>query len=223
MSRHIRRPRPVARRWLVDNSFPAGVVPNYSYRILAANIVGDDYGYNEQVDPGELQGFPLVYRNSTPSGVNSSQTIAAPTSATFNYNPSSGSVPLNVSFTDTSPGTITGWDWNFGDGNFASDNGKQNPSHIYEIPGTYTVTLTVMNTGGNATSTQVSTVTVNAVPPPAAPIASFTGTPTNGTAPLTVTFNADASVSDPATMGDLEMDIWRRDILVCKEYDAHLY
>ena len=55
-----------------------------------------------------------------------------------------------------------------------------------------------MNTGGNATSTQVSTVTVNAVPPPAPPIASFTGTPVNGTAPLTVSFNAGPSTSDPA-------------------------
>jgi PKD repeat protein/FtsP/CotA-like multicopper oxidase with cupredoxin domain len=176
----------------IDNSFPAGTVPNSSYRVLASNIVGDDYVYEGSA------GFPVLMRNSTPSGVNSSVTVAAPTTATFTLSPTSGSVPLNVTFTDTSPGTKRGWDWDFGDGNFASDNGKQNPRHVYEIPGTYTVTLTVMNTAGNATSTQVSTVTVNAVPPPPAPTASFTGTPLNGTAPLTVSFNADASTSDPA-------------------------
>ena len=43
----------------IDNSIPANTVPNYSYRVMAANVVGDDYGYNEAVDPGELQGFPL--------------------------------------------------------------------------------------------------------------------------------------------------------------------
>jgi hypothetical protein len=61
----------------IDNSIPADTAPNYSYRVMAANVVGDDYGYNEAVDPGELQGYPLAYRNSTPSNVNSSLTTAA--------------------------------------------------------------------------------------------------------------------------------------------------
>ena len=125
-------------------------------------------------------------------------TIAAPTTGYIHHLTRLQELYPSMSHSLTHHPGQTGWDWDFGDGNFASDNGKQNPSHVYEIPGTYTVTLTAMNTGGNATSTQVSTVTVNAVPPPAAPTASFTGTPVNGTAPLTVSFNADASTSDPA-------------------------
>ena len=177
----------------IDNSIPANTAPNYSYRVIAANVVGDDFAY-----AGSIKGFPTIILNSTPSLPNVSQQIAPPTTASFTFNPGSGNVPLNVTFTDTSTGTVTGWDWNFGDGNFASDNGKQNPSHVYEIPGTYTITLTAMNTGGNTTSTQVSTVTVSAVPPPAVPIASFIATPTSGTAPLTVAFDASGSTSDPA-------------------------
>ena len=54
-----------------------------------------------------------------------------------------------------------------------------------------------MNTGGNNTSAP-STITVTKAPAPAAPVASFTNTtPREGNAPLTVTFNADASTSDP--------------------------
>jgi len=176
----------------VDNSIPANTVPNYSYRVIAANVVGDDFVY-----AGSPLGFPTVSRNSTASGRNTSQLLTRPATATFTYIPVSGDAPLNVTFTDTSTGTVTGWNWDFGDGNFASDNGKQNPSHVYELPGNYTVTLTAMNTGGSRVSGP-SSVNVTKVPPPAAPVASFTATPANGTAPLTVTFNADASTSNPA-------------------------
>jgi PKD repeat protein len=174
----------------VDNSFPPNTPPNYSYRVIAANVVGDDYVYAGSV------GFPTVSRNSTASGINSSQQIDPPLTASFTYIPASGDAPLNVTFTDTSTGTVTGWNWDFGDGNFASDNGKQNPSHVYELPGTYTVTLTAMNTGGSTVS-DPSSVTVRKVQPPAAPVANFTATPTNGTAPLMVTFT-DTSTSNPA-------------------------
>jgi hypothetical protein len=103
-----------------------------------------------------------------------------------------------VTFTDTSTGTIiTGWNWDFGDGNFASDNGKQNPSHVFELPGTYTVKLTAMNTNGSVVSAP-STITVTKAPTPAEPVANFTNvTPREGIAPFTVTFNAGASNSTP--------------------------
>jgi PKD repeat protein len=178
----------------IDNSFPVNTTPNYTYRVLAANVVGDDYTY-----PAPSVGFPTMTISSAPSPTNSPVLMTPPSSATFTVNPSSGDAPLNVTFIDTSPGAIRGWDWDFGDGNFASDNGKQNPNHVYQLPGTYHVTLTVMNTAGNATSTQNSTITVTKAPVPAAPVPSFINTtPREGIAPLSVTFNADASTSLPA-------------------------
>ena len=175
----------------IDSSIPPNTAPNYTYRVIAANVVGDDYAY-----PAPSVGFPVMSLNSTASGTDNPQTVTPPGLATIGISPgSTGNAPFNVTFTGASAGA-TGWSWDFGDGNFAGDNGKQNPSHVFQLPGTYTVRLTAMNTGGNNTSAP-STITVTKTPVPAAPVPSFTSTPTNGTAPLTVTFNADASTSDP--------------------------
>ncbi len=61
-----------------------------------------------------------------------------------------------------------------------------NPTHTYTAAGSYTVTLQVCNADGYTRTTRDITVT----PPP--PITAFSGTPTSGTAPLTVAFS-DAS------------------------------
>ena len=56
--------------------------------------------------------------------------------------------PANVQFTDNSTpgqGSITSWTWAFGDG---TSSNQQNPSHSYSQPGYYTVSLTVVNSGG---------------------------------------------------------------------------
>ncbi len=80
--------------------------------------------------------------------------------ASFTASPSTGDAPLVVLFsaqaTDTD-GTIALYLWNFGDGTTA--NGKT-VEHIYLVPGTYGVVLTVTdNDGGPASATQLLTVT----------------------------------------------------------------
>ncbi|AAM07631.1 PKD domain-containing protein [Methanosarcina acetivorans] len=65
--------------------------------------------------------------------------------ADFSADITSGVTPLTVNFTDQSTGTPTSWFWEFGDGGNSTE---QNPSHIYNAPGTYTVNLTVENAGG---------------------------------------------------------------------------
>lgn len=76
----------------------------------------------------------------------------------------------SVFFTDNSTivnGTITGWNWNFGD---ATTSTLQNPSHWYSSPGTYTVTLIVTsNSGCSDTISQI----VNVQP---SPLANFSAT-----------------------------------------------
>jgi gliding motility-associated-like protein len=52
-------------------------------------------------------------------------------------------------FTDLSAGgsgTITGWDWDFGDGSAHSN--QQNPAHLFAAPGIYVVKLTITDTYG---------------------------------------------------------------------------
>ena len=69
----------------------------------------------------------------------------------------------------------------------------QNPSHTYTTAGVYNVTLQVYNVGGYNSTLQSQYVNVT-VPP--APRASFSGTPTNGTVPLPVSFT-DSSTHSP--------------------------
>ncbi|MGD8867481.1 MAG: PKD domain-containing protein, partial [Gemmatimonadales bacterium] len=57
---------------------------------------------------------------------------------------------LSVLFTDGSSdpdGTVTSWDWSFGDGGSSTE---QNPTHTYAAAGDYTVTLTVTDDQGAA-------------------------------------------------------------------------
>lgn len=69
--------------------------------------------------------------------------------ASFTADPITGSAPLEVSFTDTSTsgaGTITGWQWDFGDGTGST---AQHPVHTYTDAGSYTVSLTVATESDN--------------------------------------------------------------------------
>jgi len=49
-----------------------------------------------------------------------------------------GCEDLTVNFTDDSPEPATEIEWDFGDGNFSTD---ANPTHVYDVPGCYTVKL----------------------------------------------------------------------------------
>lgn len=72
-----------------------------------------------------------------------------------------------TSFTDTSEGYITSWEWHFGDGTtFTTTNpASRSPDHLYATDGTFSVELKVTNPLGNA-RTITKTVVVN---PPAKP------------------------------------------------------
>lgn len=79
--------------------------------------------------------------------------------ASFTASETSGLAPLHVQFTDTSTGEnpILSWNWDFGDG---VSSAIPNPAHTYFLPGTYTVTLTVINGDGSKTTTRQNFITV---------------------------------------------------------------
>ena len=114
---------------------------------------------------------------------------AAPV-AYFNATPVKGAAPLTVIFTDSSTNTPTSWNWSFGDGSLVNVTNK-NPVHTYAAPGNYTVSLNVTNAGGSNITTFTDYIWVGLVP-----IAYFSATPLDGTAPLTVTFT-DGSTNAP--------------------------
>ncbi len=67
--------------------------------------------------------------------------------ADFEADETTGCGTLTVQFTDLSTGNPTSWAWDFGDG--SSTSSDANPIHIYTLPGTYTVRLTVTNINGS--------------------------------------------------------------------------
>src|SRR5699024_8952622 len=69
-----------------------------------------------------------------------------------------------VAFTDQSSGNNLTYTWNFGDGNSST---VKNPSHIYNAPGNYSITLVVTNGAGKSDSKVKSNyITVNPLPEP---------------------------------------------------------
>lgn len=123
----------------------------------------------------------------------SATVIAAPLSANFSSNVTGGAAPLAVRFSDTSGGWPSSWLWKFGDGGTSRE---QNPVYIYRIPGTYTVTLTVTNSGGSTTRSKAGMITVTV--PVKKPIADFSANPRTGNAPLSVQFK-DLSRNNPTS------------------------
>jgi PKD repeat protein len=78
--------------------------------------------------------------------------------ANFTSNVTEGYAPLAVQFNDSSK-NVDQWYWNFGDG---TNSTEQNPEHIYYIPGTYILNLTVSN--ANGTDSKLATINVSSAP-----------------------------------------------------------
>ena len=87
-----------------------------------------------------------------------------PPQANFTITPAGGNTTVNFAFSDTSTdsdGTIAEWAWDFGDGNASN---AAEPMHHYALPGSYTVTLRVVDDqGANDTISHTVNVT-NALP-----------------------------------------------------------
>jgi PKD repeat protein len=100
----------------------------------------------------------------------------------------------SVCFQDRSTGTVTGWLWDFGDGQTST---SRNPYHPYASPGDYTVSLTASGPEGSATATKTNYIHIHN------PVhASFTVSPdTSGTAPLPLTFTSTST-------GDIKSIQW---------------
>ncbi|MEP6674010.1 MAG: PKD domain-containing protein [Ferruginibacter sp.] len=83
--------------------------------------------------------------------------VASFTSFSFNL------APTEVVFTSTSKNVVS-YSWDFGDLTTSSDTSTDaNPSYIYNLPGTYTVRLTVKGVDGSSVSAQKK-VTIDAPP-----------------------------------------------------------
>ncbi|KAF5050001.1 PKD domain protein [anaerobic digester metagenome] len=80
--------------------------------------------------------------------------------ANFTANVTSGDAPLAVAFTDLSTNTPTSWAWDF-ENDGITDSTEQNPVHIYNTVGTYTVNLTVTNDAGSDSAVKTDYIVVS--------------------------------------------------------------
>lgn len=89
--------------------------------------------------------------------INSYNAVTQLLFGTFEATPRMGYPPLNVDFTGVSPFDIDTWTYHFGDGDSSQ---AQNPSHVYQQPGAYTVTLDISSSMGDAETVEDSFIYV---------------------------------------------------------------
>jgi len=111
--------------------------------------------------------------------------------AEFYSNITRGAIPLTVQFMDSSTNSPASWLWDFGDSTNSTD---QNPTHTYNLNGTFDVSLTVGKSGNFNSTTKSSYITASADPP----TSNFMAIPIEGDYPLTVNLY-DQSTNTPTT------------------------
>ena len=84
--------------------------------------------------------------------------------ASFTGSPTTGLVPVLVTFTDTSTGTITNRFWTFGDGG-TTNTPNTTVAYTYNAAGTDTVTLVVTGPLGASTNARINYIIVTNIPP----------------------------------------------------------
>lgn len=114
--------------------------------------------------------------------------------AAFSATPTTLCAGNSVAFTDLSTNSPTSWSWTFTGGTPLSSV-LQNPTVVYNTPGTYAVSLTAINSGGSNTITISGYITVNLC---SAPTVTFAGYPTTVCAGQSVTF-VDLSTNVPSS------------------------
>ncbi len=110
--------------------------------LVPPNITGNLVSYY-------IKQIATTVNGCTDSAIVQLDAKALPT-AVFNMSDTSSCIDsVTIKFKDQSiprtPETITGWSWDFGDGITSN---IQNPSHFYNKPGTYTISLVITNNEG---------------------------------------------------------------------------
>ena len=174
---------------MVDDIFVGSSVNGYKiYRNDELITTITDATTKEYSDTGLDAGnydYYLTATYSNPDGVSDTTKHAVvdvygTAAAQFSGTPTTGTFPLEVTFTNTSENADS-FSWAFGDDNTSTE---KNPVHTFAERGTYTVTLIASNAENSDTETKTDyiTVTFDTV------TADFTATPIEGVLPLEVTF-----------------------------------
>lgn len=88
----------------------------------------------------------VVNEYGSEHSITKSVTVEEKLKSSFDFGKFSGNAPLTIEFQNYSSSNAKRYIWNFGDGKYSYD---KNPTHIFIIPGEYTVSLTVYDDNGN--------------------------------------------------------------------------
>jgi gliding motility-associated-like protein len=137
---------------------PAGA-SNHLWRFGDGNIAGSEDAYHIYQAPGTYRVVLTISDVSTPGCSDSSVqfvTINPLPDATFTHSPDPICSGLPVRFNDASPGNITYYFWDFGNGNTSN---AQEGNYTFPAGGTYSVTHIITDaTCGSDTAVQTYTV-----------------------------------------------------------------
>jgi gliding motility-associated-like protein len=143
---------------------PTGGTPAYTVTWNPGNLSGN----NQTITPTQSGAYTadVTDANGCTASTVVNITVNPMPTANLSADITSGCAPLCVNFSDLStalaPAVITGWLWDFGDGNTSN---QQNPSHCFDDPGNYTVTLNVTTGAGcSANITMANYISVFANP-----------------------------------------------------------
>jgi PKD repeat protein len=135
----------VSYQWNFGDGSPVSTLPNPTHTYAAAGT------YTVQLIVTSADGCKDTVTKSVP--------VNATPNPDFSF--TTACLGQATSFTDLTPGTPTGWEWDFGDGSLRST--LQNPTHTYAVPGTYSVKLIVQG-GTGCVDSITKSVTVHPVP-----------------------------------------------------------
>jgi gliding motility-associated-like protein len=157
-------------------TFPEGTTVQFDNNSNAANTTNPVYTWNfgdmtgsAQVNPAHLYAVPGVYTVTLTAQDGASGCVSVATlvitiqpvnnafTKTASYVASGTCPPVLVKFTNTSVNYIS-YTWDFGDGETVAN--VPDPSHVYQSPGTYIITLTVLGANGLTTTTVDSVMVV---------------------------------------------------------------
>ena len=162
------------------------------------------YSVTESIPTGWIQSTTTCDDGSDPNKIKLAaretvtctftNTNSNPPVADFNASPAGGVPPLEVFFENLSTGAIDECLWEYGDD--VKIEVCDDPSHTYNQPGTFSVSLTVKGSGGEDTMAKADYITVYE------PVkADFSASPEVGALPLTVDFTN-------LSTGDIDECLW---------------
>jgi len=153
---------------------------------LSPDLIAGSRGASiSSLGAGTYRFYVVAFNAAGESGPSNtaSATVAASVSASFVVTPSAGVAGVTTFVCSNTSIGATSWAWNFGDGGTST---AQNPTHVYNAPGTYSISLTASGSGGQSFASRTVSVTSGIA-------ADFTFSPSNPTTQQNITFSDRSS------------------------------